>query len=727
MSQSHLLIRAACGAAGLVLLTAPAVADNVRAGVVNLRTGDVRTTDVPNGLDDKAFSAKWYVIVLDGPLDPARQAALTGAGVTLAGYLPTNAFIADLSKTAPGRVKALPFVLWAGPYQAAWKIDGALANGAQGRAFVTKERQDLANNALVAADLWLFRGEPEAPVRAAIAKLAKAQVVASETIDGGVHLSIVMQGADVPKLGQLRELQFAEHAGEFTLRSNATTRWVIQSDQLNVTPFYANGITGVGQIVGVIDAGMTASHCSFYDPAHFIGPQHRKIVASEGNPPTYDPHGTHVSCTAVGDAGDNSDTRGIAYGAKMTFQYYPTNTESGVFSKFLWAHTNGARVQSNSWGDDSVTAYDGPCRAIDSFQHQYEDDLLVFAVTDLNSTVRNPENAKNSLAVSLSDNAPNEMNGCGTIGGHAPTADGRRKPEVMAPGCSIDSATGSTGCGLGIMTGTSMACPAVAGAATLVREYFTDGFFPTGQARADNAFTPSGSLIKAVLVNSAVDMTGIDGYPSDREGWGRVLISNALTFGFNPHHLILSDVRNASAQALQTGQHGDVFFYTGNCTTPLHVTLAYADAAAAAGAAFAPVNNLDLVVTSPSGQTYYGNYFVNGVSAPGGTADSINNLEQVIVASPAPGRWHVAIVGTAVNDPSGPQGYAVVITGAVDQNACGSADFNCDGDVGTDADIEAFFAALSGGFGDADFNRDGDVGTDADIESFFRVLAGQAC
>jgi hypothetical protein len=29
--------------------------------------------------------------------------------------------------------------------------------------------------------------------------------------------------------------------------------------------------------------------------------------------------------------------------------------------------------------------------------------------------------------------------------------------------------------------------------------------------------------------------------------------------------------------------------------------------------------------------------------------------------------------------------------------ACGSADFNCDGDIGTDADIEAFFRVLAGG------------------------------
>jgi hypothetical protein len=64
---------------------------------------------------------------------------------------------------------------------------------------------------------------------------------------------------------------------------------------------------------------------------------------------------------------------------------------------------------------------------------------------------------------------------------------------------------------------------------------------------------------------------------------------------------------------------------------------------------------------------------------------------------------------------------------------CGSADFNCDGDIGTDADIEAFFACLAGSCpvspcqNNADFNDDGDIGTDADIEAFFRVLAGGAC
>jgi hypothetical protein len=63
---------------------------------------------------------------------------------------------------------------------------------------------------------------------------------------------------------------------------------------------------------------------------------------------------------------------------------------------------------------------------------------------------------------------------------------------------------------------------------------------------------------------------------------------------------------------------------------------------------------------------------------------------------------------------------------------CCRNDYNGDGAVGTDSDIEAFFACLSGNCcatcpPNADFNCDGGVGTDADIESFFRVLSGGQC
>ncbi len=75
---------------------------------------------------------------------------------------------------------------------------------------------------------------------------------------------------------------------------------------------------------------------------------------------------------------------------------------------------------------------------------------------------------------------------------------------------------------------------------------------------------------------------------------------------------------------------------------------------------------------------------------------------------------------------------AAVDMGAVEAQAraC-TQDFDGDGDSGTDADIEAFFACIAGSCcdacGPADFDGDGDTATDADIEAFFRVLAGGVC
>jgi hypothetical protein len=85
--------------------------------------------------------------------------------------------------------------------------------------------------------------------------------------------------------------------------------------------------------------------------------------------------------------------------------------------------------------------------------------------------------------------------------------------------------------------------------------------------------------------------------------------------------------------------------------------------------------------------------------------------------------------GTASSNPA----ECFLIRRLVELPVCGTADFNGDGDFGTDADIEAFFACLAGNCcancysGGSDFNADGDFGTDADIESFFRVLAGGPC
>jgi hypothetical protein len=45
-----------------------------------------------------------------------------------------------------------------------------------------------------------------------------------------------------------------------------------------------------------------------------------------------------------------------------------------------------------------------------------------------------------------------------------------------------------------------MSTPVVAGAVALVRQYFVEGWYPTGAAVAANAYTPSGPLLKAVML-----------------------------------------------------------------------------------------------------------------------------------------------------------------------------------------------------------------------------------
>jgi len=93
------------------------------------------------------------------------------------------------------------------------------------------------------------------------------------------------------------------------------------------------------------------------------------------------------------------------------------------------------------------------------------------------------------------------------------------------------------------------------------------------------------------------------------------------------------------------------------------------------------------------------------------------------------GRWHLrSAAGSALG--AKPD---LITNIATCPPVCGTADYNCDGSVGTDSDIESFFRCLSGTCpaapcpNNADFNGDGAVGTDADIESFFRVLSGGPC
>ena len=71
------------------------------------------------------------------------------------------------------------------------------------------------------------------------------------------------------------------------------------------------------------------------------------------------------------------------------------------------------------------------------------------------------------------------------------------------------------------------------------------------------------------------------------------------------------------------------------------------------------INNLNLIVTSPTGKTYVGNQRVGGTAV----LDTKNNVEVVQENSAAAGTWTVRVVGSSV--PKGPQDFAVVALGNI--------------------------------------------------------------
>ena len=602
-----------------------------------------------------------YVLELDGPLTTAQRETLARTGVRLVEYLPDNAYVARMPTGREAQTAALDFVRSASELPAARK----LAPGIGSVDFATAPRRDLAARGFEHLVVVLLDDADPALAGRAMAAQG-AEVLVSHRVAGRDILEVRMPAGRAADLAALEGVRYVEEAPEATLRNN-TNAWIVQSNVLvggvGQTPVWANGLHGEGQIGGLIDGPFKLDHCAFEDPLFPVaGPDHRKVISYHGTPGT-SAHGTHTAGTFVGDAppyGTADTYDGIAYAARIAFTDYYTVfvNPSLTYAVFETAHNDGARVHSNSWGDDGFTAYTLRCQQLDQFMWDYEDDLIVFAVTNLTS-LQSPENAKNLLAVGASQDTPLQDHFC--RGGAGPTIDGRRKPEIFAPGCGTWSASASTACGVRTSTGTSMACPVIAGAGLLVRQYYTEGFYPTGSPVPEDAFVPSGALLKATLLNAAVDMTGIAGYPSNQEGWGRLLLDQTLHFPGDTANLFVYDLRNA--EGLSTGDEVSFALDVVSDSAPLRITLAWTDYPAALGANPAAVNNLDLLVTGPDCTEYKGNVFAGGVSVSGGAFDTLNNVEQVHLTLPDPGTYGLIVRATAVNQAT--QGFALVVSGAI--------------------------------------------------------------
>ena len=282
-----------------------------------------------------------------------------------------------------------------------------------------------------------------------------------------------------------------------------------------------------------------------------------------------------------------------------------------------------------------------------------------------------------------SDLIGNDACGMAAFSSRGPCKDKRIKPDVVAPGTYIlstrsqnpSAGTGWGTCGLSSAIaqyycyngGASMSAAFIAGVAALVRQYFTDGYYPSGTPNPDDGFNPSSALIKAVILNGAYDIspgqysspTEIpDPRPNVIEGWGRPDLYNSLYFYGDDNKLLVFD---DTSFTLSTGDEKDFYIYVENSTNPLKITLCWTDPPADTSSSQALVNDLDLEVIDPSGTTYYPNNL--------GEADRVNNVETVDIGSPNVGMYTVKVKGYNVPGNGEPnsdkQPFALVATGNI--------------------------------------------------------------
>ncbi len=593
---------------------------------------------VPADLLAQPQGVDYFLLQGNAPVDEANKAALRARGLELMDYVPNHSWIVRGTAAQVTQCANAGLAVWSSPLHPAYRIEPGL----------------LASTETRRVAVLGFAGIDLTTLRAQIAAAGGAVLEEHEQIDRWLVL-VNATPALVRELARCHDVQWVEPESVVTERNDAMT-WAVQTSVANSRTIWTRGLHGEGQVIGHMDGAISQSSCHFSDPINPIGPNHRKIVYVSGAGAT-NSHGTHTAGTSAGDqfpVNGSTATRGLAYAAKIA---HSNNYSAAAWSGLAVTHrNNGARVHTNSWGNDGTTVYNSHCNAIDAFSWTYEDNLVLFAETNL-STLKNPENAKNLVAVGNAQNGANYNNKGG--GGVGPTVDGRRKPDLFAPGTSIVSA-GTAACSTSTSTGTSMACPAATAASALIRQYFQNGFYPTGAANVADGFSPTAALTKAVLVNTCQDMTGVAGYPSNSEGWGRIVLEESLHFSGDTGRLWVTDVRRANG--LVTGAFREFTVDVTATTRPLEVTLAFTDFAGTVNAANPVINDLSLVVTAPGGAVQYlGNVFAGGVSSTGGAADLINNVERVAIAVPTIGTWTFRVTGTAV--PQGPCGFGLCASG----------------------------------------------------------------
>ncbi|HNQ22133.1 MAG TPA: S8 family serine peptidase, partial [Phycisphaerae bacterium] len=606
------------------------------------------------------------VVQFDRPVGDALRAALAAEGLELLAYVGENSFFAaltadSLDAAALGATEALAAVA---EIQPAWKLHPLLVEG------------NVPSWSVVSGDA---DGDPiagayvvyheDVPLDEGIRVAEQQGAVVRDVLYTINALVIELPRSAIATLAAEDAVQWIEPPLPRMSEMNDSNRARTQADLVQAAPY---NLTGSGVNVMVYDGGTARStHVDF---------QGRLTVRDSGSMAS---HATHVSGTIGGAGVANATYKGMAPGVTIqsyTFQYDGSGTFLYTNPGDLQAdynqaiNTYGVVIANNSIGTNTETnGFDCAIQGNYGVTDQLIDNIvrgslgapfrIVWAAGNERQGSRcdvegygdyyssaPPAGAKNHLCVGALNSNDDSMTSFSSWG---PTDDGRMKPDISGPGCqsngdnAVTSCSSSSNTAYTTMCGTSMACPTVTGCSALMIQDF-QAHFP-GQPLFRN------STLKCWYAHTAVDLGNAG--PDYQYGYGSIRVKDAIDF------------MRTGAFVENSVSHGGA--YTRNVTVSagdpeLRVTLAWDDYPGTPNVNPALVNDLDLRVWGPTGTRYYPwtlNPTNPSVAAVRTQENHLDNIEQVLVSSPAAGTWTIEVYG--YNVPQGPQPFSLVGDGAV--------------------------------------------------------------
>ncbi len=675
-----------------------------------------------------------HLVQFAGPIQSAWVAELQDRGWQIVDYVPDNAYLVYGDSAARQAVRTCVAsggpLRWEGSYLARDKIH-PLARTAGDLVSVQLVLDEAANPETVAVLAFLAK-EPllqNQVFRHYRNLLVRLDAAALETVAARPDVISIAPGAFPEKMD---ERQGMIMAGQLSGNAPAGPGYL---SWLAGRGFTQKQFTDSGLVVDLVDSGLdngttNPNHFGFYVGGNTGQASRIAYIRLEGIPNAgstlqgCDGHGT-LNGHIIG--GYNDRTNGFPHQDSSGYRYglgiapFVRLGSSVVWDSEEWtspdyadmasrAYAGGARISAQTWGAPNNALYDVRAQTYDALVRDAQpadsavaadgnqEMTIVFPAGNSNSvadTFASPGTAKNVITVGAAENVhshaaafggadaegsdgwgykdvlANNANDMLAFSSRGPCADGRMKPDLVAPGTHVTGGTPAaiktmaglgTGlacfsatwiCGMpggGFMgsannffplgqqwystsSGTSHSTAAAGGAAALVWQYFLNrGWGP-----------PSPAMLKAYLMNSTRYLTGTDANDtlwSSVQGMGGMNLGSAFD---GVSRLLRDQLTNDTFTA--SGQSRTIRGFVVKTNKPVRITLSWTDApGSTAGDAYN--NDLDLRVAA-GGNTYYGNVFTGAFSTTGGVSDAKNNVESVFLPAGTTG-W-VEVVVTAAN------------------------------------------------------------------------------